>query len=166
MKKFELDDYPAISYTNESILDDEVKIISTFITNKANEIVTECEVNQEYCINIIFSSKRKINSCIAGFVLETLKGLWVINTNSIINGKETGFSVKSDSLNRVEFHFTMPAIMNGDYVLGVAVSEGTEESYKVLTWLYHVLYVRINSKSRNSAVIDVPTDIQIFSRER
>ena len=165
-EKFELENYPAITYTNESTLSEDVEIVSTFILDSNNEMVTECEVNKEYSVNIIFSSKRDIASCIAGFVLETVKGLWVINTNSVINGRETGFKVSKDTLDRVEFHFTMPAIMTGDYVLGVAISEGTEESYKVLTWLYHVLYVRINGKTRNSAVIDVPTDIKVYENHK
>ena len=165
-EKYELENYPAITYTNESTLSEDVEIVSTFILDSNNEMVTECEVNKEYSVNIIFSSKRDIASCIAGFVLETVKGLWVINTNSVINGRETGFKVSKDTLDRVEFHFTMPAIMTGDYVLGVAISEGTEESYKVLTWLYHVLYVRINGKTRNSAVIDVPTDIKVYENHK
>lgn len=162
IEKFKLEDYPPISYTKESILSENIKIVSAFITNTNGEIVTECDVNQEYCVSIIFSSDQWMQSCIAGFVLETIKGLWVINTNSIINGEEAGFEVQADSMNRVEFHFMMPSIMNGDYVMGVAISEGSEESYKVLTWLYHVLYVRINNTARNSAVIDVPTDIKVF----
>lgn len=162
--KFEMEKYPAISYNHESIVNEEVQIISVFITDAVGKIVTECDVNCEYCVNVIFSSTNPIKSCIAGFVLETVKGLWVINTNSIINGKETGFEIQEKSINRVEFHFTMPSIMNGDYVLGAAISEGTEESYKVLTWLYHVLYVRVNNTARNSAVIDVPTDIKIFEK--
>ena len=164
IEKFDLEECPPISYTNESILNDDVKIISTFILDGNGERVTECEPYQNYSVNMIFTSSRDISSCIAGFVLETIKGLWVINTNSVINGKETGFEVKKDCMCRVEFHFTMPSIMNGDYVLGVAVSEGTEDSYKVLTWLYHVLYVRINNTARNSAVIDVPTEIKVFER--
>lgn len=157
-------DYPPIHYTNESILSDEVKIVSNYITDQNGEMVAECEVNRKYKVHMIFKTKRDIESCIAGFVLETIKGLWVINTNSIINGKERGFSVKKNSLNHVEFTFTMPSIMNGDYVLGVAVSEGCADQYRVLTWLYHTLYVRINNKAKNSAVIDVPTDIQISEK--
>lgn len=164
VEKFELGKYPSISYTNESILNEEVQIRSVFITDTSGEMVSECNVNCEYCVNILFSSTRAIKSCIAGFVLETIKGLWVINTNSVINGKETGFDTQENSMNRVEFHFVMPPIMNGDYVLGAAISEGTEDSYKVLTWLYHVLYIRINNTARNSAVIDVPTDIKVFAR--
>lgn len=166
IEKFDLDEYPAISYTNESILCDDVKIVSVFLLDEHGERVSECEVNRDYCVNIIFSSKREIKSCIAGFVLETVKGLWIINSNSIINGQQAGFEVKQDTMNRVEFHFTMPAIMNGDYVLGAAISEGTTaESYKVLTWLYHVLYVRVNNTAKNSAVIDIPTEIKIYERE-
>lgn len=164
VSKFDLEAFPAINYTNESILSDDVKIISAFITDMNGKIVTECDVNEEYTVSIIFRTNRDIPSCIAGFVLETIKGLWVINTNSVINGKQTGFYIKQNKLNRVDFHFTMPAIMNGDYVLGVAISEGNEEAYKVLTWLYHVLYVRINNDAKNSAVIDVPTRIEIFER--
>lgn len=161
-EKFKMEEFPPISYTNESILNEDVVIRSVFITDADGSMTTECNVNQDYCVNLIFSASRNIQSCIAGFVLETVKGLWVINTNSILNGGQTGFEVQAGGLNRVEFHFRMPSIMNGDYVMGVAVSEGTEESYKVLTWLYHVLYVRVNNTAKNSAVIDVPTDIKIF----
>jgi len=166
VNKFELDNYPAISYTNESILNEEVQIISCFIQNNKGKIVTECNVKQDYCVTIIFESSIEIKSCIAGFVFETIKGLWVINSNSVINGERTGFLVKKGSINRVEFHFTMPTIMNGDYVIGTAISEGTEDSYKVLTWLYHVLYVRVNNiAAKNSAVIDIETDIKIYERD-
>lgn len=155
-------DYPAIQFTNESILSDDVEIISNYVTNESGEIVSECDVNRKYCVHLLFKSKRKINACIAGFVLETIKGLWVINTNSMINGKSTGFSVEENSLNHIEFHFVMPSIMNGDYVMGVAVSEGLEEQYRVLTWLYHTLFIRINNTAKNAAVIDVPTEIKVF----
>ncbi len=155
-------DYPPIHYTNESILSNDVEIISTYVTNEASEVVTECEVNKNYCVHLVFKANRAIEQCIAGFTLETIKGLWVINTNSAINGKEMPFPIREKSLNHVEYWFTMPAIMNGDYVMGAAISEGTMDMYHVITWLYHTLYVRINNSAKNSAVIDVPTDIKIY----
>lgn len=157
-------DYPPVHYTNESILSDDVEIVSNYITDADGKITAECAVNTKYTVHLIFKAKRAIDSCIAGFVLETVKGLWVINTNSIINGKERGFPVQANSLNHVTFTFIMPAIMNGDYVMGAAVSEGRDDQYRVLAWLYHTLYVRINNRAKNSAVIDVPTDIQIFEK--
>lgn len=164
-KDFELEDYPAISYTNESILNDDVQIISCFMEDCNGQKITECDVNQEYKVILIFKNRVEINPCIVGFVLETVKGLWIINSNSIINGNMSGFKVAANSINKVEFRFVMPPIMNGDYVLGVAVSEGNEVSYQVLTWLYHVLYVRINNDAKNSAVIDVKTNIKVYSKK-
>ena len=155
--------YPAVQYTNESILDAQVEILSAYVTDTNGKIVSECNVNEECCVHLIFKSNRDIDQCIAGFVLETVKGLWVINTNSLINGEHTIFQVKENSIYHVEFHFVMPAIMNGDYVIGVAISEGTMKQYKVLTWLYHTLYFRVNNTAQNSAVIDVPTEIKIFN---
>ena len=73
--------------------------------------------------------------------------------------------MKANTVNRVEFRFVMPAIMNGDYILGTAISEGTMESYKVLTWLYDVISFRIFNTAENSAVIDVKTEIDIFSNQ-
>lgn len=154
--------YPEIQYTNESILNDEVEIISVYITNSEGQMVSECNVNEKCCVHLIFRSTRAIEECIAGFVMETIKGLWVINTNSLINGERTSFQVKKNSINHAEFNFIMPAVMNGDYVIGVAISEGKMEQYKVLTWLYHTLYFRVNNKAQNSAVIDVPTEIKFF----
>lgn len=162
---FELEDYPEISYTNESILNDNVQIISCFMEDSTGQRIAECDVNQEYKVVMIFKNKVEINPCIVGFVLETVKGLWIINSNSAINGNMSGFKVGAGSINKIEFRFVMPSIMNGDYVLGVAVSEGNEESYQVLTWLYHVLYVRINNDAKNSAVIDVKTDIKVYSKK-
>lgn len=162
---FELEEYPAITYTNESILNDNVQIISCYMEDNKGQRITECNVNQEYKVVMLFKNMVEISPCIVGFVLETVKGLWIINSNSAINGEMRGFKVKAGSINKIEFRFVMPSIMNGDYVLGVAVSEGTAESYQVLTWLYHVLYVRINNDAKNSAVIDVKTDIKIYSKK-
>lgn len=164
-EEFEIEDFPAISYTNESILSDNVQIISCFMEDCKGQRITECDVNQEYKVVMIFRNKEEINPCIVGFVLETVKGLWIINSNSAINGKMSGFKVDAGSISKIEFRFIMPPIMNGDYVLGVAVSEGNDASYQVLTWLYHVLYVRINNDAKNSAVIDVKTDIKVYSRK-
>ena len=165
IQKFDIDNYPSISYSKESTLDSDVEILSCFIQDENGEITTECDVDRPYTLVLLFSSKKEISSCIAGFVVETIKGLWMINCNSAINGKKTGFKVEPNSINRVEFSFVMPAIMNGDYILGVAVSEGTMASYKVLTWLYDVISFRIHNTAENAAVIDVKTKIDIFSNQ-
>ena len=164
-KSFNLSDLPEISYTSESILNDDVKIISCFLENEAGEKVSSCEAGEEYVLSIFFSSKREIANCIAGFVIETIKGLWVINCNSLNTGLKRGIHINKNSVNCIKFNFKMPPLVNGDYVIGVAVSEGDIVEFKVLTWLYNVLYLQITNVPGNDGLLKLESDIQVLSRE-
>lgn len=162
---FDLENLPEISYTNESILNDDVKIISSFISDENGERVSSCSADQKYDLSILFESKRDIDNCVAGFVVETVKGLWVINCNSLSTGHEKGFKIKANTINKVDFTFTMPKIVNGDYVIGVAISEGSLMDFKVLTWLYNVLYLQITNVPGNDGILKLDAEIQVTSGE-
>lgn len=164
-QKLEEEKYPPIRYGNESILNSDVKIISCYLQNEKGEIISECQANEKYCLSIVFESIRDINDCIAGFVLETAKGIWIINCNSLNSGLKENFKINKNTLNKVTFKFIMPQIVNGDYVIGVAVSEGDLSSFKVLTWLYNVLYVQITNVSGNDSILQLDSETEIFSRE-
>ncbi|MDO4343733.1 MAG: ABC transporter ATP-binding protein [Eubacteriales bacterium] len=155
-------DYPEIHYTEESILNDDVQIVSCYIVDENHKVVTECKVNKEYIFNMVFQSKRKIAQCMAGFVLETKKGVWLINVNSGMCGKKTSVSVEKDSINKVTFKFRMPAFMRGEHVVGFALAEGTMENYKILTWLYNVLAITIVNEGNNSGMVDVDAEIKWY----
>lgn len=163
-KELKLEDYPEITYTNESILDENVKIISSFISDHNGKRVSSCLAGEKYTISIVFSTKRDIPECIAGFVIETVKGLWVINRNSIASGLKDTFSVKKDTINKIDFTFQMPKLVNGDYVVGVAISEGSVLDFKVLTWLYNVLYMQITNVGNNDGILQLDTNIEIYSK--
>lgn len=165
-KHFELENYPAISYTNESILNDDVKIISAFLLDEFGERVSNCHINGSYTLSIIFESKISIENCIAGFVIETVKGLWIINCNSAMCGEKKTFKVDRDTFNRVDFKFVMPALSNGDYVVGVAISQGNALDFKVMTWLYNVLYIQISDSGNTSAVMNINPKIELFHADR
>ena len=163
-KELKLEDYPEITYTNESILDENVKIISSFISDHNGKRVSSCLAGEKYTISIVFSTKRDIPECIAGFVIETVKGLWVINCNSIASGLKDTFSVKKDTINKIDFTFQMPKLVNGDYVVGVAISEGSVLDFKVLTWLYNVLFMQITNVGNNDGILQLDTNIEIYSK--
>lgn len=164
--ELEVEKYPPITYSNESILSEDVEIVSCFIEDSKGLRTNELFVDKEYSVNIIFKSKICISRCIAGFVLETSKGMWVINSNSIICDQKKNFEVKQDSIVKIEFKFVLPKIMKGEYVLGVAISDGIEKEFKVLSWLYNVMSIRVINNGQNSALIDVDTKVCIFKKEK
>lgn len=164
-KRFDLESFPEIQYTNESILNASVKILSSFVTDSNGERVSACHAGETYTLSIIFHSDNEIRNCIAGFVMETIKGLWIINCNSISCGNKQPFQVCAQSMNRVDFEFEMPQIVNGDYVIGVAISEGNQLNFKVLTWLYGVLYLQITNVGNNDGILRLNADVSIYERE-
>ena len=74
------------------------------------------------------------------------------------------FSVKKDTINKIDFTFQMPKLVNGDYVVGVAISEGSVLDFKVLTWLYNVLYMQITNVGNNDGILQLDTNIEIYSK--
>lgn len=161
----ELEDYPEITYTEESILNDDVKIISAFIKDKSGERVSVCNGDEHYELSVVFEAKRDIENCIVGFVIETVKGQWIINCNSLNSGNKRSFHVNRGSIVKYTFSFNMPKLVNGDYVVGVAVSEGELLNFKVITWLYNVLYIQITDMGNNDGVLLLDTENIVFSRK-
>lgn len=159
------EDYPEITYTSESILNNDVKIISSYLLDESGERVSACKAGEEYTLAVVFSAKRKIEQCVVGFVLETVKGLWVINCNTLSTGLKKPFVVREDSINKVEFRFVMPQLVNGDYVVGVAVSEGDLIDFKVLTWLYNVLYIQMTNIGSNDGILMLDTENVFYSKD-
>lgn len=164
-EKLEVEDYPEITYTSESILDDDVIIQSAFLENAKGERVSSCLAGEKYTMSIVFSTKREIQECIAGFVIESVKGIWITNCNSLVSGIKEPFYVKKDTLIRYDFSFTMPNLVNGDYVIGVAVSEGNITDFKVITWLYNVLYMQITNIGNNDGIFLLDTEGKIYEKD-
>ncbi|RKJ43649.1 ABC transporter ATP-binding protein [bacterium 1XD42-8] len=162
LKEYDVQKFPPVSYAKESILSKDIQILSCFVENSSHEIVVECEILKEYTVVIIFQSKIDIPQGIVGFVLETVKGLWVVNCNSMICDNKANIPIKANSINKVEFTFVMPPLMNGDYILGPAISEGDMGGFHVHTWLYNVGKIKITKNPNNSALIDVNAKIQIY----
>lgn len=157
--------YPPISYTNESILNANVHIVSVYCCDLSGNIVQELEVHQKYKVVVVFQSDIEITECIVGFVMETVKGIWIINCNTAICGNKSLFKVEKNRMVKVEFEITMPALIKGEYVIGAAVSEGEISNFNVLTWLYNTFYVKVINRGNNSALIDVESKINIIEQE-
>ena len=157
--------YPLIHYTEESILHDQVEIVSCYLTDSENKMIVDCELNKKYKLNLVFKTEIDIEKCIAGFVLESKKGQWMINSNSVICGRKKTVNIVKHTINKVVFEFELPAFMKGEYVIGCALSNGTMDSYEVLTWLYNVIALNIINNGNNSGVIDVATDITWYSQK-
>lgn len=162
----QIEKYPKIQYSNESILHDEIKILSCFFTNKENKIGNSYQVGERCTFHLVFESTISLPQCIAGFSLATIKGVWVMNPNSMISGNKGHIEVKENTMNEVKFSFTVPKITSGNYVVEAAICNGVMDNYETYTWLYNVGTIDVLNTEEQYALLGVDTDISYVTCSR
>lgn len=152
--------YPKIMTDIDRFGSTQLKILSTFITNINEEIVTTLSVDQTYTIHSVIEFEEDIDNLIAGFVFENNKGLPLFDLNNYINQQEV-FSGKKGTIAETRFCFKLPRIMHGQYLVSTAVAQGTQEEHKMLTWLHAALNIEVVNMGYNSSYIEIPCTIKI-----
>lgn len=156
--------YPAISYEEDRFGSEKVKIQSAYFVDKEGKPCQTMHVDQEYEAHIVVTCMQDVNSIIVGMVMENNKGLPLYDINNYINQGET-ICGKAGKTYEVIYRYRLPRIMNGVYVLGVAVADGTQARHEMLTWLHGVMKVEVVNEGYNSSYIEIPCKISVFSND-
>lgn len=152
---------PPIQYTNESILSDEVKIKSFYITDSNGNLTSHLKQGEKCKVSMVIDSSVTLEKAIVGFAMATVKGVWVLNLNSLINAGKKHIKIPAGECTRVDFCFEMPALMKGEYVLEAAVCDGVMTNYKTHTWLYNVMSLSVESDEEQYALFNVDSKIEV-----
>lgn len=160
---FQLNKYPGILNNSNNMLHDNVKILSCFFEDMAGNVIYEVSGNNKCKLVIIFETHEKINNCIVGFVLQTKKGVSVINTNSLISGDKCNFQAEKESYVRVEFEFVFPMLYSDEYIVDCAVANGKSTMDNIMyTWCYGATKIMVNNDDDCLAFMTVTTKVNIF----
>lgn len=151
-------EYPAIRYEEDRFGSDKVKIQSAYFTDRNGEKCKTLYVDREYDAHIVVSCMQDVESIIVGMVMENNKGLPLYDINNYINQGET-IRGKAGKTYELVYHYCLPRIMNGVYVLGVAVADGTQMRHEMLSWLHGVMKVEVVNEGYNSSYIEIPCRI-------
>lgn len=152
---------PPIQYTNESILSEEVKIRSFYVTDSNGNLTSHLKQGEKCKVSIVIDSSITLEKAIVGFAIATAKGVWVLNLNSLINAGKKHIKIPAGECTRVDFCFDMPALVKGEYVLEAAVCDGVMTNYKTYTWLYNVMSLSVESDEEQYALFNVESTIDI-----
>ena len=161
--KFEMQQYPPILQNSNNMLNDNVCILSCFFENEQNEIVYEVTGGMRYRLVVIFSTKVQIMNCIVGYVLQTKKGVSLINTNTLLSGDKSTFIAKAGSINRVEFEFEFPTLYSDEYIIDCAVAEGENTMNNIMyTWCYGATKILVHNNEACLAILNTKTHVAIY----
>ena len=113
---------------------DSVAIRSLFFTDSEDKAVNRLYVDKTYRTHVVIECMKDAPSLIVGFVLENNKGLPLFDINNFINQGEVVNGKKNDII-EIVYEYTLPRIMNGVYLVGAAVGQGTQSKHEWFTGL-------------------------------
>ncbi|MGH8112510.1 MAG: Wzt carbohydrate-binding domain-containing protein, partial [Rhodanobacteraceae bacterium] len=73
-----------------------------------------------------------------------------------LSTQDARFTVDGGEMFRALFHFQMPRLQAGDYVVAVGVADGTQAEHVIQHWVNEALPLKSNGTAVPSGIIGVP----------
>ncbi|MDR5588259.1 ABC transporter ATP-binding protein [Clostridium aquiflavi] len=154
--------YPKIKVDKNNILSEDIEIISCFVKDKDNNIVTTLEVLNQYSVYIVCKVKAVyMDKIIVGIVLENSKGINLLALNTYINNHEKVLEISQGEVMEVKFDFQLPKILKGQYLISPAIAKGNQKENVILTWLHGALDITILNNGYNTSLMEIDSDVKI-----
>lgn len=156
--------FPKSTSTDSLIQSTKVKIESVFLIDSNNKLTNTIQVERDYSFHVVVTACEDVSELIVGVVVENNKGIPLYDINNYIS---TGKVVQCKKGNILEaiFHFHLPRIMKGTYLVSAAVAQGTQDEHEMLTWLHGVMTLEVVNPGYNSSYIEIPSDISFQIHE-
>lgn len=109
---------------------------------------------QDTCrIIIYFSCKDDISNAIVGFFFKNRLGVPVFGTNTFHYCTKTSYY--SGDIGAAVFEFSMPDFSQGEYVMTIAIADGTLHKHRMLHWIDDVKLLRFESLQQNGCEVAI-----------
>jgi lipopolysaccharide transport system ATP-binding protein len=108
---------------------------------------------------------KKIDQPIIGFSLKNSLGVVIFGDNTFLSHMNQVNQVQTGDIVKARFHFVMPRLPAGDYMLGVAIAEGTQSSSKTLHNINDAIPITSNSVPFSHGQLALPMQEIILTCE-
>lgn len=151
---------PKIQYKDSKIVTEEFEILSCYFQDKHGYMTTHLETDTQISTHVFVKFNADMPHMIIGFVLENAKGLPIYDINNYIN-QQQGVSGKKGQILEIVYHYKLPRLMKGTYIVSTAIAQGTQDNHIMKTWLHGTNEVEIVNNGFNSSYIEIPSDIRV-----
>lgn len=148
------DKYPEIMIAENSILNDNVRIISAFVKKEDDYRVKLLKPGEKYIAGVVVEFETNMDGVIVGVSFDNIKGITMFSFNTFIAFNK-GLSFKKGDTIEFDFSFKCPFVRSGSYEMSPAVGIGTQKNHSILTWLHGVVGIDIDSYGYEIAEIGV-----------
>lgn len=152
------------SPTSNQFGDGGAQVNAVALFNEKNSPLNWVVGGEIVTLKIKAKAKKTINQPIVGFVVKNKLGQTLFGENTYLYHLQRTPIIKVDDSLSAAFKFRMPIMPAGDYVISVAIADGTQESHNMLTWMHDALAFTSHTSSLSTGLIGIPMLEVIISR--
>ncbi|MET3889529.1 lipopolysaccharide transport system ATP-binding protein [Bosea sp. OAE506] len=124
------------------------------------------EGGEHVTVEIVADAKIDLASPILGFHLRDRLGQNLFGENTYLTYAEQMPHVRAGQRMRARFNFQMPYLVNGDYMVSVAVADGTQLDHVQHHWVIDAITLKSNSRHNYRGLLGIPgmtVDLRVAS---
>ena len=106
-----------------------------------------------------------LQNLIIGFFVKDRRGQALFGDNTFLAHRDQMLRADAGERWSAEFEFAMPILPAGDYVVTVAVADGTQQDHRIRHWIHDALVIASHSKSVPTGLVGIPMRAIRLSRE-
>lgn len=130
----------------------DAKIISAFFSNE-KKIITTLHVDQQYEFNALIQINYLFQNPIVGFSVKDKNGYTIFELNTlkkaVIINKTKNYYIHT------KINFRLPPLRSGEFIIDIAVANGSASNYRNLIWLYRCMSLNVVNNNKGNGVLTI-----------
>lgn len=132
------------------------RIVDVSILNEEGRSMVWIVGGERVTIRIVVQANQYLRSPIVGFSVKDRKGLVLFGENTFLSYRDKAFYCPHESELQAFFTFQMPMLPAGEYSIGAAVADGTQDEHEQHHWIHDAVMFKSESSSVSSGLIGIP----------
>lgn len=135
---------------------DDARIDKVMLLDSQRNPLTWVVGGEKTIIRMEAHARVALNRPIFGFMLRDRLGQNIFGDNSYLSCAEEPLTVQAGGHLVGEFEFFMPWLAKGDYVVQVALADGTQQDHRQLHWIHDAVVLRAHHEAVSTGLIGIP----------
>lgn len=114
---------------------EEVKLAGVALFDAEGHSITEIQGGEVVTLAFTYHFLADMDDAYAGFAVRDYKGQFLFSDTSFFLQRTAGIRCRAGRRYRVSYTFRMPLLLRGRFVVASAVSRGTPDDYRIVSWV-------------------------------
>jgi lipopolysaccharide transport system ATP-binding protein len=132
------------------------RIVSVSLMDTSHAPLSWVVGGEEVVLRVTALANIDLVSPIVGFFIKDRLGQYLFGDNTYISTLDKDIKTESGQLVFADFTFIMPLLAKGDYSVGAAIADGTQQEHKQHHWIHDAMVFRSETTSISTGLIGIP----------